>query len=169
MAEASLRRKYKSWSRLPALARALLPLVWLALAVSRLLVVGVSFRRLEPMLGTRLGPAAWIPLITLEQQARAQLIGLTVRLASSYTPWQSTCFDQAIVARVLLGLYRIPYAIFFGVQRQPNEQALKAHAWLSAGPIYVVGGNGFGKFAVVNTVIGGLPKFTPTCSRDECG
>jgi len=166
MAVSTIRRKCKSWCRLPFLARACLPLIWLALGVSRLLVLGLPFRRLEPLLGTRSGPAGWIPLIASSDQTRAELIGLTVRLASRYTPWKSTCFDQAIVARFLLGLYGIPYALFFGVRRRPNDKSLKAHAWLSAGPINVVGGDGFGKFTVVNTLIGGLPELTARSSSD---
>jgi len=142
-----LRRKQSS---LPVLSWLWIPLVWIGLGLSRLLISLLSFQRLAPLLGQPAGSAAWVPLLNPRQEARARIIGRTVSFTSRYTPWESNCFDKAIVARIMLGIYRIPYALFFGLQREHLTRKLKAHAWVAAGRVRVVGGRGFGHFAVVN-------------------
>ncbi len=93
----------------------------------------------------------WL-LLGLAQQAQQQ-IGRAVRLAARYTPWDSNCFAQAVAARALLGLYGVPYALFFGVKRAPQAAALDAHAWVAAGRVPVTGGAGFGEFTVVGCFV----------------
>lgn len=83
------------------------------------------------------------------QEVRARQIGQTVRLAARYTPWDSNCFPQAVAARLLLGLYGVPYAIYFGLMRDPDSPDMKAHAWVAAGRVRVTGGRSFGQFTVV--------------------
>ena len=80
-------------------------------------------------------------------------IGRAVRLAARYTPWDSNCFPQAVVARLLLGLYGIPYALFFGLRRDPDSGAMLAHAWVAAGRVRVTGGESFGQFTVVGVFV----------------
>jgi len=69
------------------------------------------------------------------------------QLASRYTPWDSNCFPQAVVARGLLGLYRVPYCLFFGVRR--HQGRFDAHAWIATGPIRVTGQYSFNHYTVV--------------------
>jgi hypothetical protein len=66
-----------------------------------------------------------------------------------FTPWDSNCFAQAITARLLLGLYGLPYALYFGLKRDAGSMGMKAHAWVVAGRIRVTGGASFGRYTVV--------------------
>lgn len=127
--------------------------VWILLGLARVLLKIVPFAKLAPWLGhpAELG----MPLATLDprQQALARLIGHTVQFVARHTPWQSTCFAQVIAARCLLQIYRIPYGIFFGLERGPD--GLQAHAWLVAADISVTGGLGFDRYVVVGCFLGG--------------
>ena len=146
-------RKARSFGRQGRFEQLWLLPLWLLLGLARALILGISFRRLAPHLGRSLGSVAWVPLLGAAQHARAQQIGRAVRLAARYTPWDSNCFAQAVAARVLLGLYGVPYALFFGVKRAPEAAALEAHAWVAAGRVQVTGGAGFGEFTVVGCFV----------------
>jgi len=160
-----LLRKARNFRRHSAFVRSWLLPAWLMLGVSRALILLVSFRRLAPRLGAHAGVDPWVPLLDEMQEARALEIGRAVRLAARYTPWQSSCFPQAVAARLLLGLYRIPYALYFGLARDPENTDMKAHAWVAAGRVRVTGGTGFGQFTVVGCFV--APQLvTGTAGRD---
>jgi hypothetical protein len=148
-----LRRKALTFLRLPLFVLGWLLPLWCLLGLSKALILIVSFRRLAPHLGVSTGVQPWVPLLNAQQQARAQQIGRAVRLAASYTPWDSNCFPQAVAARVLLGLYDIPYALFFGVMRDSVSDELKAHAWVASGRVQVTGGASFRQFTVVGVFV----------------
>jgi hypothetical protein len=119
------------------------------LGLSRLLVLTIPFRRLSALLGKGTGLAPWIPILSAGQTLRALHIGRAVRTMARFTPWDSNCFAQAITARLLLGLYGLPYALYFGVMRDAGPTGMKAHAWIAAGRIRVTGGPSFGQYTVV--------------------
>ncbi|MBO9520031.1 MAG: lasso peptide biosynthesis B2 protein [Nocardioidaceae bacterium] len=79
-------------------------------------------------------------LLTPVQRARADRIGLVVQVAAQHTPWRSECYPQALTARILLGLRKIPHRVSFGLRRDGDR--LAAHAWVTAGGTPVVGGDG---------------------------
>ena len=54
-----------------------------------------------------------------------------------------------MAARVLLGLYDVPYALYFGLARDALTRETQAHAWVMAGPVAVTGGASFARFTVV--------------------
>ena len=125
----------------------LLP-AWLMTGLARLLVLLLPFRLLAPGLGQHHGVSAFIPLLDENQQAKALSIGRAVRMSSTLAPWNANCQAQAISARWLMGLFGLPFAVFYGVAKDPIEK-MKAHAWLCAGPIQVTGGYAFDEFTVV--------------------
>jgi Transglutaminase-like superfamily len=125
----------------------LLP-AWLMTGVARLIVLCVAFKNFAPALGRHHGTTALIPLLDQKQQAKALSIGRAVRMSSTLAPWNANCQAQAISARWLMGLFGLPYAVFYGVAKDPTEK-MKAHAWLCAGPIQVTGGYAFDEFTVV--------------------
>ena len=127
--------------------------LWFILGISKALIFTVSFRRLAPHLGQAIGVAPWIPLLDPAQQARASQIGRAIRLASRYTPWNSNCFPQAVAARLLMGFYGIPYALYFGLMRDAQSLEMKAHAWVAAGRVPVTGGGSFKQFTVVGVFV----------------
>ena len=149
-----LRRKAGTFVRQPLFIQAWLLPVWLILGIGKALIFTLSFRRLAPRLGCQSGIAPWVPLLTPAQEQRALQIGRVVRLTAGYTPWDSNCFPQAIAARVLLGLYGLPYVLYFGLRRDPDDPAgMQAHAWVAAGRVRVTGGHSFDQFTVVGCFV----------------
>ncbi|MBL8482027.1 MAG: lasso peptide biosynthesis B2 protein [Rhodocyclaceae bacterium] len=146
-------RKLRTAARQPPFVLAWLLPVWLLLGGARALILTLSFRRLAPHLGRPLGANAWVPRLDPQQEQRALLIARVVYIAARHTPWISNCFPQAIAARVLLGLYSIPYALHFGLMRDPASAEMKAHAWVAAGKVRVTGGESFGQFTVVGCFV----------------
>jgi hypothetical protein len=146
-------RKISSFARQSHFVRRWFVPVWCILGVSKALIFTVSFRRLAPYLGKDSGVTMWIPLLSSSQEVRAQQIGRTIRLAARYTPWNSNCFPQAVAARLLLSLYRIPYALYFGLMRDSESGEFKAHAWVVAGRVPVTGGISFGHYTVVSCFV----------------
>ena len=142
-------RKARSLWRQPLFVWAWLIPVWCLLGIAKVLILAVSFNRMHLWLGDSAGNEPLRPLIDPLQVDRAVQISRVIRMAARYNPWNSNCFPQAIVARVLLGLYRIPYAMYLGVMRGPSDPGLQAHAWVTAGRIDVTGGASFSRFTVV--------------------
>jgi hypothetical protein len=144
-----LLRKLKSFAHQPPFARLWLLPVWCILGFCKALIFIVSFRRLAVHLGHPSGTCPWVSCINASQEERAREIGRVIRLAARYTPWQSNCFPQAIAARLLLGFYRVPFTLCFGLMRDATSGEMKAHAWVTAGRVYVTGGNSFLTYTVV--------------------
>lgn len=142
-----LARKARAFLRLSAFEQVWFIPVWVMLGLARAVILTLSFRRLAPHLGIHAGVHPWLPLLNRGQEARALRIGRVVRLAARYTPWESNCFPQAVTARLLLGWYGIPYALFFGLAKEHGE--MKAHAWVAAGRVRVSGGNSFHHYTTV--------------------
>lgn len=117
------------------------------LGASRFVILFIPFRRLAPWLGKQQGIAPWVPLIGAQDEARALSIARVVQMAARYTLWESNCFPQAMTARILLGIYGVPYCLFFGLDR--DATATNAHAWIAAGRVSVTGGRSFERYTVV--------------------
>lgn len=92
---------------------------------------------------------SFVPITNKRQQHRAAFIRNLIRLTSRYTPWNSNCFPQAIIARCLLAIFRVPYAMYFGLQKGQHPNELKAHAWVVSGRVVVCGGCSFQQYTVV--------------------
>ncbi|MCG8609285.1 MAG: lasso peptide biosynthesis B2 protein [Pseudomonadales bacterium] len=150
-------RKVKSFLKQPVLTKLGFIPCWFLLGIARWVTFKIPFARIAPKLGTHVGVAPWIPILTREQEQKALILGRLVRLTARYTPWDSNCLPQAIVARSLLGLYHIPYALCFGLMFDPDTHEMKAHAWVATGRIQVVGGNSFSQFTVVGCFVD--PRF----------
>ena len=147
---------------------------WVMLGLARAAVLAVPFRKLAPRLGAQTGIAPLSTLLTREQERRASEIGRVVRRSARFTPWESNCFNQAITARILLGLYGIPYCLFFGVCRDKDGGELDAHAWVAAGSVRVTGATSFARFTVVGCFLSpalaktmALPPDRPARSRPD--
>ena len=122
---------------------------WIGLGLASAAISVASFRRIAPHLGhlhhttkPRLSP-------TLDQGVRAQQIGRTVQLAARFVPWRAGCYPQAIVARMMLGLWNIPFTLCMGVRRNVETCAMEAHAWVQCEDICVTGGNGDVNYSTV--------------------
>ena len=159
---ALLVRKVRSFLQQPLFIKFWFLPLWFLLGVCKVLIFTVSFNRLASLLGARSGISVAIPLLAPDQEQRALNIGRAVRLAASYTPWDSNCFPQAIAARILLGLYRVPYVLSFGLMRDPESSEMKAHAWVAAGRVNVTGGASFQAYSVVGVFMSPLLTKAPS-------
>ena len=72
---------------------------------------------------------------------------------SGFNNRDSNCFPQAVAAKLLLSLYRIPYALYFGLWQAPDHSGTQAHAWVAAGRIRVSGGHSLDQYTVVGCFI----------------
>lgn len=143
-------RKLRSVCRTPAFVLFWLGPTWLLLGLARLAILRLSHKRLATAYGDDCGADAWLALATPRQRHRAYRIRQVVALAVRYSPWVANCYPQALVARLLLGVYGIPYTLFFGVRRSADAQRdIDAHAWVMTGSLPVTGGASFGEFTVV--------------------
>lgn len=148
-------RKLYSFWRLPQFIKLSLLPVCIMLPVARFAVIMIPFRRISPLLGVSHSTGAFVPLITYPQEKRATEIRAVIRLASKFSPFGGNCFAQAITARVLLRLYRIPHSVFLGLRTSNSEVGgIAAHAWTAAGRVAVTGGYSFDRYTVVGTYAG---------------
>ena len=145
--------KLGSFFLYPRFVKAWFVPVWLALGLARLAILTLTFRRIAPRLGSSVGVAPWVPVLDGREEKRARLLGQVIRLAARHTPWDSNCFPQAVVARMMLAAYRVPYCLFFGVRRNAVTDAFDAHAWVAAGRVKVIGGWAFDKYTVVGVFV----------------
>jgi len=148
--------KGRGFLRLPAFTQLWFIPVWLLLGMARVMILIISFPRLARTFGHPLGVAAWVPLADTRQRARARQVGRAIRVAARYTPWTSNCFPQALAARLLLAMYRVPCTLCFGLVREAGT--VKAHAWIVCGPVAVTGGASFGHYTVVGAFASCPPR-----------
>lgn len=147
-----IRRKAGAWWGMPFVEKAWFFAAYPLLGLARLALLIVPFRQIAPWLGQNLQTAAITPLATHQQIAQARHIGHAVQIAARHTPWESKCLAQAMVARALLGIKRLPYALYLGVRKE-GEAGMTAHAWVYTGRLAVTGGRSFGQFTVIGTFV----------------
>jgi hypothetical protein len=137
---------------LPWADRWLLAQVFVMLGLARLTLRVLPFRRLAQHLGPlhEETPAEAPP----DHLAQARRVALAIARVSSYTPWESNCFPQALTAKFWLRRRAIPTTLYLGVALNKTEAdgsphaAMEAHAWLRCGPLLVTGGRGHERFTV---------------------
>lgn len=153
-AASQLTRKIASWRSLPRRVQAMLLLSWCLLGIARLAVLLVPFRWIAAWLGSETGVAPFTPLLLGQETELARDVGQSIALAARYTPWESLCQPQALVARFWLGLFGIPCIVNYGV-RKDEKYGLAAHAWVCTGPVAVTGGQAWEEFVVVRSFVTG--------------
>ncbi|MEE9338383.1 MAG: lasso peptide biosynthesis B2 protein [Methylococcaceae bacterium] len=129
-------------------------LLFVLSGIARVAVLVFPFRWVMRYLGAQFQNKQLSVLVTQQQLELAWRIGVITTVATKYTPWESKCLIQAMVARLLLSYYEIPYVIYIGMTRtkQP-EAALKAHAWLSVGRWVITGQDGHQVFTIASSFV----------------
>ncbi len=149
-----LLKKISSLWHLPWCEKIWLTLLYPLSGVIRFTILTMRFSWLAPLLGQHHKNYQLSPLVSQPMLQRAWRIGRIVELTSRYTPWQSKCLVQAIMVRILLGYYRIPYVMHLGTRLTKNASApMKAHAWVKVGPWIIVGREGHQAFTIVSSFI----------------
>ncbi|WP_189641129.1 lasso peptide biosynthesis B2 protein [Paramylibacter ulvae] len=143
-------RKLRSVFRLTPFVVIWFPFSWIMMGLCRLAIITVTFRSLSRFFGALHGVEPVVPMLNKKQKHRAFQIAKLISITARNTPWESNCFPQALVARIMLGIYRIPYALYFGVKRDGTSRELLAHAWVCSGICAVSGGDdSFDEYTVV--------------------
>ena len=122
--------------------------------VARAAINVFPLRRISPYFGPFKKTLVISTLPNRRQLGLAVRIGQSVRLAAKYTPWDSSCLTQAMVAKFWCRLYKIPYVFYIGFAKAPEEPSgYKAHAWITAGRVLVTGGNGLMDYNVISSYV----------------
>lgn len=156
---AVLLRKWRSFQRFPLLDKLMIPVVFILLGIARAAILLLPFRYYSRFLGENRQTDIFTPLLTPQQVNRSRRIGRAIRATAKITPWESLCLVQALVASILLRIAGLPYILHFGLAKNhdPSDpNAMKAHAWITAGQASVTGGRSLFKFAVVGSYVSPL-------------
>ncbi|MCB2076246.1 MAG: lasso peptide biosynthesis B2 protein [Novosphingobium sp.] len=147
-------RRIRNFARRELFVQVWVVPVWLGLGLASLVILLVPFRRIAPLLGTMQTPGQTAMEVTAEGIDRARKIKRTIDLAARFAPWRADCYPQAIIARMLLKTYRLPYRLSIGVARAHEGEGMNAHAWVACGPIPVSGGRSDDLYTVVTQFTG---------------
>lgn len=164
---AVLARKWQSLATWPWSTRLLVPPAIVMLGLARLATVAVPFRHYVPLLGPQVPSAdVQLPPLNAKGLARARAVGRAIRASAQITPWRSVCLQQAMVASVLLRLFRVPHVTHLGVAPdEAGKDALRAHAWVVAGPTVVTGRGRLKDFAIVASYARRAARRDASCSQ----
>ena len=123
--------------RIPRARRDLLWEALAALAMARIAMACLPFRRIAAWLGT---PGAESPATATAEEIRtAQEIGWAVTAMGRRVPWDGRCLAQALAATGMLRRREMEGTVSFGA-RQGESAGFDAHAWLRLGSCIVTGG-----------------------------
>ena len=112
--------------------------------LAKFAILVFPYKKLSPYFGTYHPMMSASTLLTIEQQHQALRIRRLVQLAARHTPWDSSCLTQAMVAKFWCQRHQVPYFMFIGLPKTiPDASNYEAHAWLTAGPIPITGGQGW--------------------------
>jgi len=141
-----MRDKLRRFTQLSGADRWLLLRAAAWLAVARIMLVAMPFRRLAEKLSSSQKSAS------LEADpAVLSSVSWAVAAAANNVPWRSDCFPQTIAARKLLRKHGYESTIHIGVERV-GENDLAGHAWLTCGEVVVTGGSDLDRYTELHTL-----------------
>lgn len=126
-------------------------LLWEALvtlAIVRIIMACVSFRRIALWLGT---PGAQSSGTVISETTRiAESVGWAVETLGRRVPWDGRCLAQALAATSMLRRRGIEGTVAIGVC-DGRSREFEAHAWLRVGSSIVTGADGHERFKAFTT------------------
>lgn len=113
--------------------------VYVLLIVARLVITLVPMRYVTRHLGSAgvETPRGGVPAMGLRYARR---VGAMIRRLAPYTPTDSNCYPQALVAWWMLSRRGIPTTYYYGARFDTEGGSLDAHVWVRCGPLLVTGG-----------------------------
>jgi len=136
------------YRRIPRSRKKLLREALITLAVARIAMAFLPFRRIAAWLGT---PGAETPATaTPEQIHMAQEVGWAISVLARRVPWDGRCLAQALAASGMLRRRGLEGTVSFGAS-QGKSSGFDAHAWLRLGPCVVTGEPGHQRFKTFTT------------------
>ncbi|MCP4577978.1 MAG: lasso peptide biosynthesis B2 protein [Deltaproteobacteria bacterium] len=118
------------------------------LGISRIAILILPFRWIAPFLGRHMASSEEDER-SGDRQAVAT-VSRAVRTMSRHLPWECKCLVQAISGKMMLRRRQVSSTLYLGVAKK-DDGDLIAHAWLRAGEIILLGGDGLERFGVVST------------------
>lgn len=142
--------KLDRFVRLSLARKRLLVEALLGLALARVAMLCLPFRRIAAWLGT---PGAVSPGETTDEEVRiAEEIGWAVGVVARRVPWDGRCLAQALAATGMLRRRGLEGTVSFGAARAGTvDTEFSAHAWLQVGSCIVTGGPGHEQFKPLTT------------------
>ncbi len=137
----------RRWRKFRALAprdRSLVLEAAVLLTLASPLVFVVPFRHI----------ARWLGVLNHDtvpdaDPAHMRAIGNAVTRVARHLPWRPLCLPQALAARAMLRRRGIPSTFYLGMRLEEGTRNMRAHAWVTAGTIDVIGGQGADQFTVL--------------------
>ncbi|WP_136799770.1 lasso peptide biosynthesis B2 protein [Desulfosediminicola ganghwensis] len=123
---------------------------YLILGIMRTAILILPFKRITRSLIHRKNLMN-VSCLAAGDSPQALSVGMAVRRAANYTPWQSACLAQSLTVWRMLQRRNIPGIFFLGVARDTvNKGQLRAHSWSRHGDAILTGKTGHEDFTVVS-------------------
>jgi hypothetical protein len=147
-------RKIKTAWRLPQQEKLWILLMYPLSGVIRACILLLPFRWLSRYLGDHKKNLQFSPPASEQQLLLGRRIGRIAELTSRYTPWESKCLVQAMLAKTLLARYGIPYVLYLGAKLTADgKKSMIAHAWVQVGDRVITGREGHKTYAIVGSFV----------------
>jgi hypothetical protein len=142
---------WRTFGRLTWAKRRLLAEAVFCLALARLSVLTVPFRRLSRRLGTHGRESSTEAHAAPTVRVLGEIVW-SLQAASRRLPWRCACLEQGIAGKIMLRRRGIASTLYLGVAREAQAgSAAAAHAWLRSGHFVVTGAAGRERYTVVAT------------------
>lgn len=120
--------------------------------IARVFINLLPLKHLTPYFGTLHKNIIFSTLLTRVQRNQAIQLRRSIALVAKYTPWDSNCLTQAMVAKFWCSCLNIPYVLYIGFTKDADKPSgYASHAWLTAGPVAITGEHSFSSFKVVSS------------------
>ncbi|MCR9191309.1 MAG: lasso peptide biosynthesis B2 protein [Gammaproteobacteria bacterium] len=120
----------------------------------RIVIKVVSYKTLSQYFGCYVGKKIVVPILKASKVTQTIRIKKVVALACRFTPWQSNCLVQAILAIFWCQRKGIPYSLFIGVVKDNSQKKIRSHAWVTSGSVAISGGYAFNTYHVIMCYVG---------------
>ena len=88
------------------------------------------------------------PKNNIESEKITRQVFYTIRKIDKYAIWTTTCYTQAIAARLILKRYNIKSKIYLGITKDEKGKLL-AHAWTKVGDKIITGAGNLDKYKIL--------------------
>jgi hypothetical protein len=138
--------------KMPMKQKILFGINWILCGIAKSCIKLCAYKTIARYFGKNYKMLQASTVLSTKQIKQACAIKRAVRLAAKYTPWDSSCLTQAMVAKFWCKYYNIPYMFFIGLPiTRTKPLGKEAHAWTTSGPVFITGGNSFGTHTVIAT------------------
>ena len=122
--------------------------------IARACILIFPLKRLSPYFGVLYKNIIFSTILSKKQHHHAMQLRRSIKLAAQYTPWNSNCLTQAMVAKFWCQQLNIPYVLYIGFAKDMDKSnGYAAHAWLTAGPIAITGELSFPHYQVISSYV----------------